>query len=101
MIVEYEDYKAKLNAMRPEMDTLKGALKLSDVNAEIEKLERESEEDGFWSDIKRSQKVQQQLKQLRNKRDGFTKLEARYDDLLALCDMAMEGKQIIIPCLKL
>ena len=90
MIVEYEDYKAKLNAMRPEMDTLKGALKLSDVNAEIEKLERESEEDGFWSDIKRSQKVQQQLKQLRNKRDGFTKLEARYDDLLALCDMAME-----------
>ena len=90
MIVEYEDYKNKLNNMKPELDTLRGALKLDDVQAEIEKLEQESQEEGFWSDIKRSQKVQQRLKQLKNKRDGFTKLQNRYDDLLTLCEMAME-----------
>ena len=90
MIVEYEDYKTKLNAMKPELETLRSALYLDEVNKELGELEKETEEDGFWSDIKRSQKVQQKLKQLRNKRDGFNKLESRHDDLMTLCEMAME-----------
>ena len=90
MIVEYEDYKVKLNGMRPELDTLRSAMKLDEAAAEIKTLEQESEQDGFWNDIQRSQKVQQRLKQLRNKCDKFTRLETRHEDMLTLCEMAIE-----------
>ena len=90
MIVAYEDYKTKLNAMKPQIETLRRALKLDEVAEEIKKLEAESEQENFWNDQKNSQKVLQRLKQLRNKRDSFGKLEGRYEDLLTLCEMAIE-----------
>ncbi|MGM9520981.1 MAG: PCRF domain-containing protein, partial [Oscillospiraceae bacterium] len=89
-MVEYEDYKFKLNGVKPELETLRGAMKLDEALAEIKKLEQESEQDGFWNDLQRSQKVQQRLKQLKNKCDKFTNLENRYNDLLTLCEMAIE-----------
>ncbi len=90
MIVEYEEYKSKLGAQRGDLDTIRGALKLDEAAEEIAALEKESEQDGFWNDLARSQKVQQRLKQLKQKCDGFAKLQTRYDDLVALCDMAIE-----------
>ncbi len=90
MIVEYEDYKVKLNSMRPQIETLRRALKLDEAAEEIKKLEAESESDGFWSDQKNSQRVLQRLKQLRAKREKFAKLQGRYDDLVTLCEMAIE-----------
>ncbi len=90
MIVEYEDYKFKLNSLRPQLDTLRGALKLDEAEAEISSLEKESESEGFWNDLARSQKVQQRLKQLRTKCESFQRLRGSFDDLAALCDMAIE-----------
>ncbi len=90
MIVEYEEYKSRLGAQRGDLDTIRGALKLDEAAEEIAALEKESEQDGFWNDLARSQKVQQRLKQLKQKCDGFAKLRTRYDDLVALCDMAIE-----------
>ncbi len=90
MIVEYEDYKFKLNAMKPQVETLKAAVKLDEALEEIKKLEAESEQEGFWNDLQHSQKVQQRLKQLRGKCDKFTALQNRYEDLVTLCDMAIE-----------
>ncbi len=94
MIVEYEEYKTKLGALKPQLETIRRALKLDEVSAEIDRLQAESESDGFWSDQKNSQKVLQRLKQLKNKRESFQKMESRYDDLLALCDMAIEEDDI-------
>ncbi len=90
MIVEYEDYKTKLTAQKPRLETLKGALKLDEARDEIKDLEAESEKEGFWSDLQRSQKVQQRLKQLRNKVAHYEALERSYDDLLTLCEIAIE-----------
>ena len=90
MIVEFDDYKVKLGALKPTMDTLRAALKLDEASAEIAELEKESEQDGFWSDLQRSQKVQQRLKQLKNKRDNFEKLKTRHEDMLVMCEMAIE-----------
>ena len=89
-MLEFEDYKVKLNAIRPTLDGLGGALKLDDARAEIAKLEAESSEDGFWSDIERSQKVQKRMKQLQNKVGGYEKLCSKWDDLMAICEMAIE-----------
>jgi hypothetical protein len=75
-MIEYDDYKVKINALKPTLTTLGAALKLDEAAKEAEKLEKESEADGFWSDIENSQKVQQRLKQFKNKLDKYKKLES-------------------------
>ncbi len=94
MIVEYEDYKTKIGALKPQLETIRRAMKLDEVSAEIDRLQAESEADGFWNDQKNSQRVLQRLKQLKNKRESFAKLEGRYEDLATLCDMAIEEEDI-------
>ena len=90
MIVEYEDYKAKLQGMRPELDTVHDALKLDEARAEIARLEEEAAQEGFWNDLDRSQKVLQATKRLKDKCAGYDRLEAKWNDLTALCEMAIE-----------
>ena len=94
MIVEYEDYKTKIGGLKPKLGTIRQAMKLDEVSAEIDRLQAESEAEGFWSDQKNSQKVLQRLKQLKNRRESFEKLESRYDDLATLCEMAIEEDDI-------
>ena len=89
-MIEFDNYKVKINAFKPTLETIHSALKLDEAREEIEKLEKESEQEGFWNDIERSQKVQQRLKQLQNKCDKFKKLSARWDDLATLCQMGQE-----------
>ena len=42
-MLEFEEYKVKLNNIRPALDALKDALKLEAAGKEIEELERASE----------------------------------------------------------
>ena len=62
-MLEFEEYKGKLNGLKPTLVDLGKALKLEEAEAEIAALRKESEQDGFWNDVERSQKVQQRLKQ--------------------------------------
>ncbi len=89
-MLEFDEYKTKLTAIKPRLDMLGGALKLDDASAEIARLEAESSQDGFWNDVERSQKVQKRLKQLQNKCGKYAALAAKWDDLMTLCDMAIE-----------
>ncbi len=89
-MIEYEDYKVKLNALKPTLEDLGEALKLDDARAEIEALEKETEKEGFWNDISASQKVQQKIKQLRGKCERYEKLNGRWEDMMTLCQMALE-----------
>ena len=66
-MLEFEEYKSRLNAAKPTLDVLRDALKLEAANKEIEELEAASERDGFWNDVENSQKVQRRLKGLKNK----------------------------------
>lgn len=91
-MIEFDDYKVKIGTLKSTLDGLGEALKLADAEAEIDKLEKESAEDGFWSNLDNSQKVLQKIKQLKNKMTGFKKLAARWDDLMTLCQMALEEK---------
>ena len=89
-MLEFEEYKTKLGALRPKLRTLGEALKLDEAKREIAELEEESAQDGFWSDVQHSQQVQQRIKHLKGKCDGFSRLERRWDDMSALCEMALE-----------
>ncbi|NLW65656.1 MAG: peptide chain release factor 2 [Clostridiales bacterium] len=89
-MIEFEDYKFKLNNLRPQLDTLGEALKLEDTKRELEKLQRETEAEGFWDDIENTQRVLKQTKHLRHKLEGYEKLKGEFDDLLTICEMALE-----------
>ncbi len=89
-MLEFEEYKVKLNAQKPRLETLKNALKLDDLRKEIEKLENEAAQEGFWNDPQTSQKVLQRTKQLKNKVANYEKLNAQWEDLYTICEMALE-----------
>ncbi|MDO4750063.1 MAG: peptide chain release factor 2 [Eubacteriales bacterium] len=88
-MLEFEEYKVKLNALQPTLEHLGAALKLDESRAEIAELEKESAAEGFWNDMNRSQKVQKRLKQLQNKCAKYTHLTSMWDDLMTLCEMAL------------
>lgn len=89
-MLEFEEYKVKLNNTKPTLDVLRDALKLESAEKEIEELEAASEREGFWNDVENSQRVQKRLKQLKNKCEGYEKLRASWDDMFTLCEMALE-----------
>ena len=89
-MLEFEEYKIKLNNLKPVLDDLGVALKLSDTELEISELEKQSEQNGFWDDLENSQKVLKRTKQLKSKRDSFKKMQEAFDDLYTICEMALE-----------
>ena len=89
-MLEFEEYKTKLNALRPALDDLGEALQLHEAEREIAELETESAQDGFWNNVQHSQQVQQRIKQLKNKVERYNKLRSRWDDAFTMCEMALE-----------
>jgi len=89
-MLEFEEYKSKLNNLHPILDDLKVALHLDDAKNEIEKLEAESASEGYWNDLEHSQNAQKRLKQLQQKCNQFKKLSTTWDDLYTICQMALE-----------
>ncbi len=100
-MLEFEEYKTKLANRRPDLEDLRGAMRLEDAAAEIEKLQAESTEEGYWNDLERSQKAQRRLRSLENKCESFRKLETAWDDMTVICEMALEeNDESMLPELK-
>jgi len=91
-MIEFDEYKQKINALLPELETIKQALKLEEGAKELGLLEEESARDGFWANLDNSQKVLQRMKQLRTKSESYGKLSGGWSDLMTLCQMAIEEK---------
>ena len=89
-MIEFDEYKVKLNNIKPTLTELGTALKLDESRREIAELHAATEREGFWNDVQAVQKNQQRTKQLQNKIDTFKKLETTWDDLYTLCEMAIE-----------
>ena len=90
-LIEYDVYRQKLREMGPELEKLSVALDMDGARQEAERLNAETEQDGFWNNLERSQKVQMRLRQLQNKITRQEKLISTWEDLTALCDMGQEA----------
>ena len=90
IMIEFEEYKSKLNNIKPTLELLGVSLKLDAAKKEIEELEAASEREGFWNDVEKSQKVQRRLKTLKSKCETYDKLCSAWDDMFAICEMAIE-----------
>ena len=88
--IEFNEYKVKLTDLEPRMKALGESLGLEAAKESLERLHAMAESDGFWNDTENSQKVTRQIRQLENKITGYEKMCADREDLLVLCDMALE-----------
>ncbi|MBQ9980307.1 MAG: peptide chain release factor 2, partial [Oscillospiraceae bacterium] len=86
----FDEYKVKLNAIKPNLDVLRAAMDLDAAKEEIEQLETQAAQDGFWNDIEGSQKILQRTKRLKNKVERFNKIESEWDDLWTMCELGTE-----------
>jgi len=89
-MLEFDEYKVKLNNCKPELEMLGTALRLEAAKKEIEELEAASAREGFWNDVEKSQKVQKRLKNLKDKVENYDRLCAQWDDMMTICEMAIE-----------
>lgn len=55
-MLQFDEYKVKLNNLRPELDELDQALGLETAIREVEMLESESASDGFWDNLEKAQR---------------------------------------------
>ena len=91
-MLQFEELKLKLEGMKPEIDDLASALGLGQMRSEIEQLENRAAEPGFWDDMENSQKILQRTANLKAKVEKFEKLEARYEDAMALIELGDEAE---------
>ena len=73
-MVQFEELRLSLLDYEEKLNQLREALGLDDMNKEIETLEAQTAEEGFWNDLANSQKVQQRISQLKNKVGAYNSL---------------------------
>ena len=89
-ILQFDEYKSKLLALKPTLQELAEALGLESAEQELDLLQAESAADGFWNDMEHAQKVTTRIKNLQDKIDDQRKRESGLEDLLTLCEMGQE-----------
>jgi len=88
--IQFGEYKVKLTDLEPRLTALGESLGLEAARESLERLHAMAESEGFWNDTENSQKVTKQIRHLENKITGYEKMCADREDLLVLCDMAIE-----------
>ena len=89
-MIRFEEYKSKLNNLKPALDALRDSLNIDAANDELERLHAMQEAPGFWDDPAKSQKIVMKTRTLENKVEKYGKMCAQWDDLMALIEMALE-----------
>ena len=89
-MLQFDEYKVKLNNLLPQLDDLEQALNLDEAARQVDFLESQCAADGFWDNPENSQKVLQKLKQEKNKLESQAKRRSSWDDMMVLCEMGNE-----------
>ena len=89
-VIEYDAYKQKLLTLEPTLKELEQALNIESARKELSELQIETEQEGFWNDVERSQRIAQKIKRLENKIKKYDHLVSDWEDTLTLCEMAQE-----------
>lgn len=89
-MLQYEELRLKLLESDKPLLELADAIGLGDLQSEIEKLEAQTAEDGFWNDVANSNKIMQRLSGLKSRVKKYTDLKSAYEDTLELIEMYNE-----------
>ena len=89
-MLQFDEYKVKLNNLLPQLDELEQALNLENAAREVDFLEAQCAADGFWDNPEKSQRVLQKLKQEKSKLESQAKRRTSWEDMMVLCEMGNE-----------
>ena len=89
-MIQFEEYKVKLNDLKPKLEELRAAFLPQSLLDELERLHAMAEAPGFWDDPARSQKAVMRTKALETKVEKFQAMTTAWDDLMTICEMALE-----------
>ena len=89
-MLQFDEYKVKLNNLKPELEELYTSLGLEQAKREVEELEIKSAQPGFWDNPEESQKIVSRMGSLKGKVEAYNKMTELCDDLLTICEMAIE-----------
>ena len=89
-MIQFEEYKGRLNEIKPKLDGLAESLNLAAARDELERLHAMQEAPGFWDDAEKSRSVVVRTKLLESKVEKYHKMCSEWDDLMTICDMALE-----------
>lgn len=93
-MIQFEELRLELERTKPEIDDLADALGLKAMESEIQQLENKATEPGFWDDMEKSQVILQRTSALKGKVEGYNSLVAKYDDAMALIELANEDEDL-------
>ena len=84
-MIEFDEYKTKLNTLRPKLDELSKSLNIEGCKVELERLHMQIESDGFWDNQEQSQKIMKKTRLMEEKVSRYQKMCAQWDDLMTIC----------------
>ena len=90
MIIALEEAKYKLVKLRDDIAELGSALKIEEKRVTVEKLEKQTLEQDFWSNQENSSKVLQAIKQGKDTINDYDALCSKLEDAIVLAEMAIE-----------
>ncbi len=93
-MLQFEELKLQLQALKPDIDDLADALGLKSMLSEIQQLENTAAEPNFWDNMEKSQKILQRTSNLKSKVEEFDKLSNAYEDTMALIELADEEEDL-------
>ncbi|MCL2078044.1 MAG: peptide chain release factor 2 [Oscillospiraceae bacterium] len=89
-MLEYDEIRADLLAIKPEITELSEALGLARLEKEIAELDGLSSGADFWNDADNARLVNQKLGAMKNTRDAFLKLQNDFEDAVTMVELAEE-----------
>ncbi|MCL2697051.1 MAG: peptide chain release factor 2 [Oscillospiraceae bacterium] len=89
-MLEYDEIRAELIALAPEIKELSEALGLVRLEKEITELDELTMSPDFWNDADNARTVQKKLGNMKNTREAFLKLKCDHEDVLTMIELAEE-----------
>ncbi|WP_252226942.1 peptide chain release factor 2 [Caldicoprobacter algeriensis] len=89
-MVELENARFELKSIKDTLARIGDSLDISGCEHKIKELEQSMNDPEFWNDLERSQKVNREIKALKNKVERFKKLWSKIEDLEVLIELALE-----------
>ena len=90
MIIALENAKYELQNFRENIEELGNALRIEELKAEVEALEKLTFEPDFWSNQESSTKTLQKIKQSKDKIEKYEALCSKLEDTIVMAEMAIE-----------
>ncbi len=90
MIVELEQFSARIAALRSKLKEVGEGLHMDDMHRELQELHEEMNADGFWDNLDRSTHVNRRIASLEGKIKHYNSLVSGCDDADTMIELAQE-----------